>query len=165
MTINYFAYGSNLASNRLLQRIPGARVRSFAFLEKHQLSFRMNSNDESGKCDIVITGHSDQVVPGVVYKITPDEKLILDEYESLGVAYFDKTIQVKMPDNSVIEAITYYGIITNAKNPPYHWYKEHVLRGAIEHGLPNDHINWIKDSPSVDDPDQVRSERELLIYR
>jgi gamma-glutamylcyclotransferase len=165
MIINYFAYGSNLSSHRLLQRIPGARIAGIAFLEKHRLSFRMNSSDGSGKCDMVITGSKDHFVPGVIYQITPDEKQVLDGFESLGDAYFDKTIQVTTTDNTIIEAVTYYALIINANISPYHWYKEHVLRGATEHELPKQHIEWIKETTSMDDPDHARNKRELLIYQ
>jgi len=47
---------------------------------------------------------------------------------------------------------------------PYHWYKSHVLRGAIEHQLPADYISLIEATRSKRDPDYIRSEQELAIY-
>ena len=42
--------------------------------------------------------------------------------------------------------------------------EEHVLRGAIEHGLPPDYVEDIRATPSIDDHDDLRHRRELAIY-
>ena len=56
MAINYFAYGSNMASERLLARIPGARKVCNTILHDHRLRFRKSDNGKSGKCDIEVAG-------------------------------------------------------------------------------------------------------------
>ena len=55
MAINYFAYVSNMAGERLLARIPGARNVCNAILHDHRLRFRKSDNGKSGKCDIEVT--------------------------------------------------------------------------------------------------------------
>ena len=136
MTMYYFGYGSNLASQRLLERLPNAIDYGVATLSGHRLCFRMNHNGESGKCDIEQTDNPDDIVYGVVYKITDEEKIILDGYEMLGFAYDDKMVEVTDLDGKTLTAVTYYALITDGIQPPFHWYKNHVLRGAIEHEFP-----------------------------
>jgi hypothetical protein len=48
---------------------------------------------------------------------------------------------------------------------PYHRYKEHVLRGGIEHGFPAEYTRFIEQFESKLDSDQQLSERERCIYQ
>jgi gamma-glutamylcyclotransferase len=165
MLLNYFAFGSNMASHRLLQRLPNAKVSGIAQLKKHRLSFRKNHVGESGKCDIELTDNSVDVVIGVVYQISEDDRLILDQYEGLGWVYDSKQVEVTMDSKEILSAFTYTALDIGTSILPFHWYKEHVLRGAIEHGFPAEYIQFIERFESKPDSDQQRSERELCIYR
>ena len=78
MKLNYFAFGSNLASQRLLQRIPAASVGCVATLAGHRLCWRKNDRGQSGKCDIDFTADPEHLVYGVVYHMTAADKLELD---------------------------------------------------------------------------------------
>ena len=164
MSFIYFAYGSNMASHRLLYRIPGAKYLGIAWLPQHRLRFRKSDNGESGKCDIEITGNQLDCVHGVVYQISAQEKIILDRHEGLGVGYNEKRVEISTNSDQILSAFTYYALKIDESMVPYHWYKGHVLTGAIEHGLPADYIELIEATPSKIDPDHIRSERELAIY-
>ena len=65
MHINYFAFGSNLSSARLFERIPAASVHCVATLHSHRLRWHKKSQDRSGKCDIEFTDCVDDHVYGV----------------------------------------------------------------------------------------------------
>ena len=164
MTIHYFAYGSNLATPRLLQRIPEARLQQVATLSAHRLCFHKNDAGRSGKCDIQSTDNHQDIVYGVVYLISQDEKQTLDFYEGHGFGYLSKSIEITTLDGNRIEALTYYAIDIDIIQQPYHWYKEHVLRGAREHNFPDDYIAMIEAQESIDDADDERVQRELEIY-
>ncbi len=164
MTIHYFAYGSNLASHRLLQRLPEARIDKVATLREHRLCFRKNDLGQSGKCDIEFTGDSDDIVYGVLYLLTHEEKQTLDIYETHGFGYLDKKVEVTRDCGNSFEAVTYFAIDIDDLQQPYHWYKEHVLRGAREHDFPAHYIEWIESHKSIDDVDIERVRRELEIY-
>ena len=163
--ITYFAYGSNMASHRLLQRLPKARHVEVGILTGHRLNFR--KKDDAGlsaKCDIELTDdHSDEVI-GVVYEISIDDKQRLDQIEGLGAGYDEKIVQVTTLSGNILSSVTYFAINIDHNLIPYHWYKQHVLRGAIEHGLPADYIRKIKSFESQEDADEHRSHRELSIY-
>jgi hypothetical protein len=162
--LKYFAFGSNLASARLLQRIPAASVHTVATLGEHLLCWRKNDRGQSGKCDIDFTGHPDHLVYGVVYHMTADEKRELDAYETAGFGYDHKTVEVTTLQGEVIEAFTYFALDIDHSQQPFHWYKEHVLRGALEHNFPHHYVEQIRGTPSIDDHDTQRHLRELSIY-
>jgi len=165
MTLKYFAFGSNLAIPRLLQRIPAASVHCVATLNEHQLCWRKNDRGQSGKCDIDFTGDPDHLVYGVVYHMSLADKLELDVYETSGFGYDHKTIEVASLRGDRIEAFTYYALDIDHRQRPFHWYKEHVLRGALEHDFPPHYVEHIRSTPSIDDHDPERHHRELSIYR
>ena len=153
-----------MASHRLLQRLPKARLSDVAHLKEHRLSFRKNDAGQSGKCDIEFTGNSADTVIGVIYQISDLDGSILDGFEGLGWAYNSKQVELTNSSGESLSAFTYYAIDIDATMVPYHWYKEHVLRGAVEHNFPEQYIQFIDNFESKQDPDQQRSERELSIY-
>lgn len=162
--ITYFAYGSNMASHRLLQRLPKARYTGLARLAQHRLSFRKNDRGLSAKCDIELTGRVADEVIGVVYEICLEDKQTLDRIEGLGVGYDEKTVQLRTDTGQTLFATTYIAINIDQNLVPYHWYKQHVLRGAIERKFPREYIDLIETTPSKPDPDHQRNLRELSIY-
>jgi gamma-glutamylcyclotransferase (GGCT)/AIG2-like uncharacterized protein YtfP len=162
--ITYFAYGSNMSTLRLRARVPSSSVISTAILHKHSLVFNKESYDGSSKCHIEYTQAQDDIVHGVVYQISEAEKPYLDKVEGLGKGYEEKQVPVIMPSGDTVIAYTYYATHLNTTLKPYHWYKEHVIRGALEHGLPAHYIDKIKSVISVADPDQDNHIRELSIY-
>jgi gamma-glutamylcyclotransferase len=153
-----------MASHRLRRRLPNARHLEVGILTAHQLSFRKNDSGLSAKCDIELTGNHDDEVIGVVYEISIEDKQILDEIEGLGTGYNEKIVQVTTLSGSQLSSVTYFAVDIDHSVIPYHWYKQHVLRGAIEHRLPSEYISMIDSIESREDPDQRRSRRELSIY-
>ncbi|GJL65397.1 MAG: gamma-glutamylcyclotransferase [Nitrospirales bacterium] len=161
----YFAYGSNMSMRRLQHRLPSVSVVCVARLPEHKLMFHKKSQDGSAKCDAMHSGHSDDVVFGVVYEIHELEKEKLDTIEERGHGYEVKTVKAYTYQEKPIEAMTYYAIQIDAMLHPYHWYKEHVLRGAREHHLPTAYIQSLEFVMSIPDTDLERHTRELQIYQ
>jgi len=160
----YFSFGSNMSERRLLQRIRAEKI-GVAVLNRHRLRFHKPSTlDGSAKCDIQETGQPEDFVLGVLYDIEESQKSILDEIEGLGFGYDLKTVSVTIDGRSV-EAYSYYATSINPELKPYHWYKRHVLEGAIENKMPKDYIQSIEAVESVTDKDDARRQRELSIYR
>ncbi len=153
-----------MSTLRIKRRVESATVISTAHLHEHSLRFHKQSVDGSAKCDIEHTKSPNDIVYGVVFELLASEKHILDKYEGLGNGYNEKYVPIILPDGEAIEATTYFATHIDASLKPYHWYKEHVLRGAREHALPAEHIAAIKDIISIPDPDQVNHIAELSIY-
>ena len=153
-----------MSTPRIKHRVESATVVSTAHLPEHSLRFHKKSIDGSAKCDIAHTQNPDDAVYGVVFEILASEKSILDIYEGLGNGYEEKQVSIILPHGEALEASSYYATHIDASLMPYHWYKEHVLRGAREHALPAGHIAAIEAVPSITDPDRENHLKELSIY-
>ena len=162
--ILYFAYGSNMLSRRLQHstRVPSAIAVAVGFITGHKLTFDKRSKDGSGKCDAEATGAPDDRVYGVIYQLETEAKAKLDCVEGLGHGYAEKRVHV-VQDTNTVEAVMYYATKKDASLHPYHWYKEYVVAGAREHGLPPDYLSLLKKVKSVEDPDSNRNAMERAI--
>lgn len=162
--LTYFAYGSNMSSCRLQARVPSARIIGTGVLAGHRLAFHKFSHvDLSAKCDAYESADESDRVIGVLYHLPRSEKPALDRVEGLGIGYEEKSIRVQTGDGH-IDAFMYAATRIDMSVKPYHWYKEHVLRGAQEHALPNHYLAFINGFESVDDPDVARQRLEMEIY-
>lgn len=160
----YFSYGSNMSLARLQKRVPSARCVAIATLPAHRLRFHKISKDGSGKCDAEETGNVKDRVIGVVYEISDSDKPVLNRKEGLGSGYCEKEVEVST-DQERLTAWMYFATIKDNQLKPYRWYKEHILVGAREHGLPPEYIAQIEAMEAINDPDTGRHDRELAIYR
>jgi gamma-glutamylcyclotransferase len=162
-TFFYFAYGSNMLTRRLTGRTPSAVVFGSASICGHKLTFDKISNDGSGKCDMESTGNTDDVTWGVLFCIDAAEITALDKAEGLGHGYRKETIRVCKAGQEV-SAFAYVATRKDPDLEPYHWYKNLVLAGCREHGLPDVYIAAIERVPSKSDGDKQRCEtNEALI--
>ncbi|MCY3841014.1 MAG: gamma-glutamylcyclotransferase [Gammaproteobacteria bacterium] len=143
-TYLYFAYGSNMSSERLRGRTPSAISLGRARLPGYALRWHKLGRDGSGKCDIDPSDAPGVVVWGVLYEINRTEKGGLDAVEGLGVGYDEHAVRVET-DTVVCEAVTYKAKPDkiDAALRPLDWYKAHVIRGATEHGLPAEYVRRI----------------------
>ncbi|MES9834734.1 MAG: gamma-glutamylcyclotransferase [Candidatus Thiodiazotropha sp. DIVDIV] len=144
--------------------MPSAKLETVATLQRHELRFHKISKDGSGKCDAYETKNPQHSVIGVVYDISESEKQILDRKEGLGDGYEQKEVTLTTVSGENIRAITYYATNIGLELKPYHWYKNHVLTGAEENGLPAKYIEKIMNIKSVTDPKPERHESEMAIY-
>jgi hypothetical protein len=170
------AYGSNMSLNRLLARLPNAKRIGVATVNGFQLSFDKKGFDDSGKCNANQTDDPDDVLYGVLYQITGEEKAILDNIE--GPRYDCLAINVTT-ESVTTESATTESVITKSGDSydaycyiantfdgqllPYDWYVRHVLTGAEEAQLPDWYIDKIRFQQSKEDPDQSRAQREFSI--
>ena len=151
-TYLYFAYGSNMSSERLLARTPSAVSLGRARLPGYTLRWHKLGRDGSGKCDIESSDAPDSAVWGVLYEIDLADKDHLDAVEGLGVGYDGQTVRVQT-DTGVSDAFTYKARPDKIDPAlrPLAWYKGHVLRGATQHGLPGEYVRRIA-AVKVDEP-------------
>jgi len=142
--MKYFAYGSNLSVPEIRKWVPSATPYRIAKLKYHELKFHKRSKDGSAKCDAFKTGNRKDVVHGVVYEINEKEKQDLDSKEGLGYGYNEMEVVVES-DQGAIAAVMYVADSDYIDDTlkPYSWYKQLVLEGARQHGLPESYIEEI----------------------
>lgn len=141
MALLNFAYGSNMLSARLRQRVSGARLIGAATLRAHVLRWHKVAKDGSGKCDIV-PAEPGSVVHGVLYEIPAHEKQHLDRAEGLGFGYEEKHVLVECKEG-MLKATAYVATHVDASLLPFTWYRALVIAGAVEHGLPIAYVDGL----------------------
>ena len=75
----YFAYGSNMSSARLRERVPAARSLGRGQLAGFRLAWNRPGQDGSGKANIVVA--EAQIVWGVLYEFPESQWPTLDRFE------------------------------------------------------------------------------------
>jgi gamma-glutamylcyclotransferase len=143
MTFMYFAYGSNMLTERLraADRCPTASPVGVGSVRGFTLQFCKRSEDGSGKATIVRSERAAARVIGVVFEIDEGEKWNLDKAEGVGRGYdVLDNVTVQLESGHEVLARTYIGTQLDQTLRPYDWYRALVIAGAMQHGLPS---NWI----------------------
>ena len=165
--MKYFAYGSNMCSPLLKDRVPSAEKYAIAALKGHVLKFhKISKKDGSGKCDAFETKSPEDIVYGVLFEISENEKQDLDRIEGLGAGYEEKYVYVNLLDEERgIRAFTYYATKIDDSLKPYDWYKDFVVSGAREHNLPKVYIKLLEREESIDDSDKSRVDKNRAFLK
>jgi gamma-glutamylcyclotransferase len=156
-----FAYGSNMLTAWIQSpsRAPGAKPAGLALLEGFRLRWNKHSRrDGSGKCTIEESGRHDDFVWGVLYALAPSDKKRLDQAEGLGHGYGERTITVLLAGKPM-RVLAYYATATDPNISPYDWYRELVVAGAREHGLPPEYVANLESVVTTTDLNADRAAR------
>ena len=158
----YFAYGSNMLTARLRERMPSCKPIGVGNLTGHSLRFHKRSTDKSSKCNAFAAENEDGVI-GVIFSFDPAERAKLDEAEGLGNGYEHAMVTVVNEKGHRRKVLTYIATSNSIddKLKPYSWYKDFVLAGAKEHGLPTEYVDkYIQSVEAVDDPNKARDKKQ-----
>lgn len=147
--ILYFAYGSNIKTDRLQGRISSARVMGRGRLVNKRLTCSKKSKDGSGKANLE-DGPREEVW-GVLYEIDPSELKLLDKIEG---DYRRVTMKINTDEEKVVEAEVYTSTELTSEVIPYDWYKELLICGARDHQLPENNIEFLERLPSKQDSNE-----------
>jgi len=142
----YFAYGSNMKTDRMTRRVPSAKPLGYAKLMDKKLVFNKISSDGSGKTNIVDAKNG--VVLGVLFEIDEEEIVKLDDIEK---GYEKQDITVLGNDDKPLRAFTYVSTQTKDGLKPYDWYLNFLIEGADENELPKGYVDSLRMFESVPD--------------
>ena len=159
-----FSYGSNMLVRRLQERAPSARAIAPGALMSHALRWHKVGRDNSGKCDAFATGNDDDVVYGVLYDISAEDKPSLDAAEGLGAGYEEKEVGIHTA-TGVVRAHLYYATHTDPAMVPFGWYQALVVAGAQQHALPAGYVARLMATASIADPDAARTLQNQRLLR
>ena len=146
---------------RVEERVGRCARLGAASLAGWRLAFHKRGADGSGKCAASFTGNPGDRLWGVLDRLTDDQMGELDRYEQ---AYDRRTVEVNF-DEGTVRAVLYVARASriDPKLRPYHWYKELVLAGARELGLPRGYVGAIEAVSSFPDPCRERADRNRAI--
>lgn len=141
--LKYFAYGSNLHPELMVERVPSARFLTVARLPGHQLRFHKRGGDGTGKCNAFATGNPLDELLGVLWEMASQDLPLLDEVESYG--YERREVQI-VSSRGLVEAFSYFGLADFLDDSlrPNARYKDSVVLGARHWGLPKKHLSWLE---------------------
>ena len=145
----YFAYGSNLSSEQMLRRCPDSTPLDTAYLAGYELCFPFSSATWGGKGVAGIQTHQDRNVYGVVYQMSEQSLMILDQYEGHPFKYCRKRLTVVTSKNDCREVWVYIPMTDRSQDffQPSRRYIAAIIRGAVEHDLPSKYLNFLESIP------------------
>lgn len=126
----YIAYGSNLNLEQMSKRCPTAKVVGISKIRGYKLLFR---GPHAGSV-ATIEPVKGEVVPVLVWEITPADEAALDRYEGWPFLYRKETFKIKV-NGKFVEAMAY---IMNDGRPlgkPSHYYYKTILEGYKSAGF------------------------------
>lgn len=153
----YFAYGSNMLTQRLRARLPSAQPKTTGVLSGWTLRFNKRSRDGSGKCSLAAASNDAPCVYGVVFEVFPNDLSALDRAENRGCGYKRHQVSPQTP-NERVNAFAYVaqtGYIDDSLLP-YDWYRTLVLAGTYQHELPAAYRRRLKAIRTIPDPNEKR---------
>lgn len=128
--MKYFAYGSNMDKDRMVERKINFTSRKFAKLDNHKLVFNKKAKD-GNFCYANLEVSDGDFVEGIIYEFPDDEILNLDKAEGFPKHYDKVKIIVNDEDNNPINVLTYIaqsGKVVNGLLPTSA-YLNHLLAG------------------------------------
>jgi gamma-glutamylcyclotransferase len=144
----YFAYGSNMRTSRLEERVKRANVGWQAgFLQDYALSFDKPARDGTGYA--MILPQSGERVYGVIYFLKNSEIDLLDAHEGVPNHYIRQALPIVTLSSRIIDAEVYLPSQTTTGLRPRRTYLEHLTKGAREHGLPLEYCLFLEALKSV----------------
>lgn len=144
-----------MLTRRLATRLGEVDVVTVGTATGYRLTFDKMSKDTSGKCDIEVSRNSSDLVYGVVYSFPTHRLPTLDEHEGAGEGYRRDRFYVSTPHGE-LKTEVYRAMSKSPGLKPFDWYLRLVHAGATEHGLPEEYIRRLVETPSRPDPDRER---------
>ena len=156
----YFAYGSNMLTERLRARCPGAEPVAVAVAEDYRLILSLPGGGPSGKAGIV--RRQSASVHGVLYELAVADAMALDAHE--GPSY-RRVGEFAVGGRRLVAAMTYLPVeaVLRETLAPFDWYRALVLAGALQHGLDAAHVAAIAAVAAIPDPEPERPQRLAAI--
>lgn len=144
----YFAYGSNLFQKQIEKRCPSAHFRTIACYPHYKLAFTKPSKrkDRIGSWVADMIFAPGQTVWGIVYSMTKEDILLLDEQEVtyLDDGYLRQKIVVFDSYGRENTAWTYFVKVKRGDGTPHPEYMKKIVNGAQQFELPDEYIKYLK---------------------
>lgn len=156
--VSYFAYGSNMLTERLRARVGSARPIGAAWLPGMALGFAKRGRDLSGKAMIAPGTETAHPLHGVLFEIDAGEIAVLDRFEGPGYARATLSVTAGGASRAAQVYVPRPGHLDPALRP-FDWYLDLILAGARQHALPPTWIATLAATARLPDPVRDRPTR------
>lgn len=113
----YFAYGSNLSETQMTERCPGSVPLHAARLAGYRLAFGGHSTRRNGGVATILSAAREVFVPGLLYRLTPQDLAALDGWEAYPRVYGRVQVSAEDATGTLWRALTYV-LLDFFPNPP-----------------------------------------------
>lgn len=144
--VHYFAFGSNMSTKRLQARIPNAQAIGRGRLASWTMICNKSGLDGSAKANIARA--ENDWVWGVIFVVPEDQLDVLDGYEG---GYERHPVQVHDDDGNTYRCATYSSDRTTCDERLNSAYRQYMVDGAREHGLPTHYVAELASKPTKSD--------------
>ncbi|ESO09758.1 hypothetical protein HELRODRAFT_186293 [Helobdella robusta] len=142
----YFAFGSNLLRQRMeLNKYSYLKFSTIAKLNDFKLDFGWNSKTWNGAVATIIPCCGSHVW-GVVWTMDVDDINILNEQEGVSSGVYEPfSVDVATPNDEIIQCRSYRLLKEKLESDkPSKSYLDVIIKGALQHNLPRDYVQWLK---------------------
>jgi hypothetical protein len=136
MTTLHFAYGANMSRAVMQKYAPGARALGVAALADHRVVITAD-----GYASVEPTRA--QTVHGVLWRITPRDRVMLDAWENVGGGLYRAEVLAVRRKRCLVPSLVYFAR-PGAEGRPKPGYIELVLAAAREWDLPEAYIHSLE---------------------
>lgn len=133
----YFAYGSNLNTKRLRDRVGNWQEAKKGILENYELTF-----DSRGFVD-AIEKPSGRVF-GALYLLTAGQLNTLDKHEGVHRGIYRREVVKVRVNRELVNAIAYLRVVKTPFSTPSTQYLKLIITGLKEHGFDETVIEEVK---------------------
>ena len=141
MTTLHFAYGANMSRAVMQKYAPGARALGVAALADH--CFVITADGYAS-----VEPARAQTVHGVLWRITPRDRVMLDAWENVGSGLYRAEVLAVRRKRCLAPCLVYFAR-PGTEGRPKSGYIELVLAAAREWDLPAAYIHWLEGFASV----------------
>ena len=135
----YFAYGSNMSEERIRENCKNPKFVDIGYIKDYKFVYDGYSIRWGGAVANIIPKKG-EIVWGVIYEISEDDLKALDRQEGYPKTYDRKEITVFCVNKNIeIKAYVYLREGEPAGKPAKE-YVDTCVKGAKEHGIPEDYI-------------------------
>ncbi|XP_028035922.1 gamma-glutamylcyclotransferase-like [Bombyx mandarina] len=153
-TFLYYSYGANLLTSRIHMHNPTAEFLSIARLDNYRLDFITYSKFWGGPTGTLVPTANAHVW-GAIWRLHINDMTSLDAQKLVEVKkYYIKYVKVLTPYMGTFLCRAYIQTVNPLprsdndvipiENWPSRTYKKVIILGALEHGLPNYYIEYLK---------------------
>lgn len=148
--MKYFAYGSNMNENRMIQRGLKPKSKEAAYIEEFEFKINKKSykNPKIGYANIMPKKGS--IVEGIVYDVSENDIKKLDKFEGYPKHYYRDYLDVKLKNGDIVKAYVYIAKgewISVEELKTTNKYKENILKGREM--LSNNYYEFLNESITI----------------
>ena len=146
----YFAYGSNLSTSQIRERLRYAPESRRAILQGYRIAFNKLGSNRSPVFANVIREEGSEVW-GVIYSFRSEDWGRMDQCEGVPTHYQRVKVRALTDSGESVEAETYVAAEAQLcpEQVPSQQYALTILTGAEEHDLPGEWVSHLKRLMSV----------------